>query len=50
MDDSKPKPPNNAEKPKKADSQPIPEEIRLFAAHWPEILREMNKILAQEEN
>jgi hypothetical protein len=50
VDDSNPKLPNGDETPKKADSQPIPEEIRLFAAHWPEILREMNKILAQEEN
>ena len=49
MDDLNPKPPSGDEPPKKADSRPIPEEVRLFTAHWPEILREMNKILAQEE-
>jgi hypothetical protein len=38
----------------KGDSErkckPLPAETRLFASHWPAILQEMNKLLAQEED
>lgn len=34
----------------KGDSKLAPAEIRLYATHWAEILQEMNRILAQEED
>jgi hypothetical protein len=47
--DPKPTPPKTIEPPPETDQQPVAEEVRLYEAHWPELLREMNRLLAQEE-
>ena len=33
-----------------ADGKPSPAEIRLYVAYWAEIQREMNRLLAEEED
>ncbi len=34
----------------KASGKPSPAEIRLYVAYWAEIQREMNRLLAEEED
>jgi hypothetical protein len=34
----------------KDQKKPTPEEVKIFAAHWPEILQEMNRMLAEEDD
>jgi hypothetical protein len=50
VDNPTPKPAEDSAPAEKADGKPSPAEIRIFVAHWAEIQREMNRLLAEEED